>query len=305
MSEDSPTPEKYAVFYHVNCSDGFGAAWAAYCILEKLGGLDVIYNPIDWGHQIDIPLLKGMHVFFFDISVDREQLEKIDICAKSVEVVDHHKTTSDNVGEMDCVHVDFSKSGAVLAWERCVRELESVTGVPADDSPDRTSMPEILRYVQDNDLEKFEMPNTHKFSSMIQSFPYDPIIWDTISAELEEFISKEGSIILRADSTRIQERILPTAYEIDLDGQKMLAVNSPIFPASLGSLLKDKHGVALVWFMDGERLHVSLRSKKPDGVDVSAIATVHGGGGHQSSAGFRVLVTSKTARTIMGVAEEE
>ena len=84
-----------------------------------------------------------------------------------------------------------------------------------------------------------------------------------------------------------------------------MAVNCPIFPASLGSLLKDKHGVAVVWYMAGETIYVSLRAKKPDGVDVSAIATLHGGGGHQSSAGFRVPVASKTAQVIMGITNEE
>ncbi len=305
---DEKPSVKYAVFYHKNCSDGFGSAWAAYKLLEQTLKAEVVYLPIDWNREIDIPLLTGMRVFFFDIAVWRDQLEAIAEVAESVEVWDHHKTTSDKVGDMDCVHVDFSKSGAVLAWERCVKEVEDANGpmptVATALNTKTSEPPEILQYVQDGDLYKHALENSEEFSSMIQSYPYDFKTWDIISADVQSYIKDEGIVILRADRSRMKERIVPLSYEIELEGQKILAVNSPIFPSALGAMLKDKYGVGLVWFANGDTMNVSLRSAAPDGVNVATLAEAFGGGGHKAASGFSAPIDSKLAAKIMGIQEE-
>ena len=300
---------KYAVFYHKNCSDGFGAAWAAHTLLEKTLGAEVVYLPIDWNREIDIPLLTGMRVFFFDIAVWRNQLEAIAEVAESVEVWDHHKSTSDKVGEMECVNIDFSKSGAVLAWERCVKEVDSsyshkMNQPELPSSDEWKEVPELLKYVQDNDLYKHILPDSREFRAMITANPYSFEVWTDISSNLQEYIEKEGVIGLRADICRMKERILPLAYEIEFEGHKIMAVNSPIFPSDLGHMLSEEHGIGLVWFTNGGRMIISLRSFDSEKIDVEQLAVAQGGGGHKAASGFSIPIDSKLALKIMGIQEE-
>lgn len=299
---------EYCIFYHKECTDGYGAAYAAHLLLEPY--FKVTYIPIHWRHKIDIPLLEGKRVFFFDVCVEEDQLLEIQKVAENLEVHDHHDTVSQKVGTLDCVYINMSKSGAVLAWERCVQEIKSEadkkTIFPKHPLRSLDSVPEILLYIQASDLNKHEtMDNVHLFSAMIQSYPYDFAVWNHISNVLEDKIHSEGPHIYRADVERAKERILRNKYFITLQDTKIAVLESPTMPDFLCNQLAEEHEIGLVWKTDGRKIYVSLRSKKPTGPHVGKMAEAYDGGGHKHSAGFSVSLKRAVARTILNLIEED
>ena len=75
---------------------------------------------------------------------------------------------------------------------------------------------------------------------------------------------------------------------IDFEGARVPIVNAPYINISeLVGKLAETAPFALGWFQRADGLYAySLRSRGPDGVDVSEIAKKYGGGGHRNSAGF-------------------
>ena len=67
----------------------------------------------------------------------------------SLTLLDHHKTAQESLTGLPGCLVDLSKSGAALSWQHF--------------HPDQ-KMPDLLAYVQDRDLWKFELPNSREIS---------------------------------------------------------------------------------------------------------------------------------------------
>lgn len=77
--------------YHGNCDDGFGAAWAIW----RRWGNEVAYIPGVYGKPL--PDATGRNVLFVDFSAKGPELEAMAKIAKSVVIVDHHKTSQDDL----------------------------------------------------------------------------------------------------------------------------------------------------------------------------------------------------------------
>jgi nanoRNase/pAp phosphatase (c-di-AMP/oligoRNAs hydrolase) len=71
-----------------------------------------------------------------------------------------------------------------------------------------------------------------------------------------------------------------------LDNYKIMAANTSLVHGEVAAKLAQTNPFGLSWYKreDGKIVH-SLRSTN-DGIDVSAIAYRHGGGGHPHAAGF-------------------
>ena len=148
--------------YHGNCDDGFGAAWAIW----RRWGNEVAYVPCTNGKPL--PDVTGRHVLFVDFSAKRPDLIAMADAAKSIVVLDHHKTaqadladwadqTVPKVEDVDLLigkalaktgypivaTFDMNQSGAVLAWD-------FAHGIARNDSP-----PNILSLIEDRDLWRF------------------------------------------------------------------------------------------------------------------------------------------------------
>ena len=82
-----PTP--VTIFYHRNCSDGFGAAWAAW--KRYSGRLPLSFVPYNYGDPLpEIPV--GQDVFILDLSFDPVYLALLRNRAHHVVLLDHHKS---------------------------------------------------------------------------------------------------------------------------------------------------------------------------------------------------------------------
>ena len=77
--------------YHANCADGFTSAW----VVNKYFKGNVDFYP--GVHQKDPPDVTGRHVIFVDFSYKRDVIKKMDQVAKSILILDHHKSAMEEL----------------------------------------------------------------------------------------------------------------------------------------------------------------------------------------------------------------
>ena len=254
------------VIYHADCSDGFGAAYAAW----KLLGDRATYHSAKYGETP--PDVSGKNVVILDFSYDNATVKNIVKSANSLLIIDHHKSAMVELHDISCTHFDMNHSGAMLSWRFFHPGKEP---------------PRFIKYIEDRDLWKWELPYSKEFSAA----------FDMVSFSFEEFdkflddsavddAQERGSYILAYSKTVIS-RIARNAARRKLFGKDVLVVNSSHWMSEIGAALSPKCDFAIIWFWDHDthQVKVSLRSHHPD-TDVSEIAKKFGGGGHRQSAGF-------------------
>lgn len=264
------------ILYHASCADGFGAAYVAWrqFVLEE-GREDVTFHAVQHGHPMpEIP--DGCEVWILDFSYDLPTLLELEHRSASMVVIDHHTTSRDTLEQLSCATWDDRFSGAVLTW------LEFYPG---------EDVPELLAYVQDRDLWRWEMEGSREFSMALRglvemdfdqwhSLATDPtLIREMIisGAVLTEYLNRECA--RRAKHAHRQGELgIPVVNETQWPSETCEAMLAAYPDAPY----------AASYFVDGEGWFVySLRSRPGSEVDVSAIARRCGGGGHKHAAGFR------------------
>jgi oligoribonuclease NrnB/cAMP/cGMP phosphodiesterase (DHH superfamily) len=267
-------------FYHADCPDGFGAAWAVWKAWGEEGNYLALHH--------DRPLegeLEGQIVVFLDMAPDLPTLRALSQRARQVIILDHHFSTREcYAAEPELtgalaerghvIHFDLERSGAVLAWQHF--------------HPGRT-VPPLLLYVQDRDLWAEQLPQSDEVNAAISSYPRRFADWDAIALLPIEQLAREGAPLLRAQRVET-ERSLSFAHPVHLDGRRVEAVNERQNRSAIGHELAQRaayrHPIGVVYRLSGERVDVSLYSVGD--LDVSAIALRYGGGGHRNAAGFSV-----------------
>lgn len=287
--------------YHGGCDDGFGAAYAVW----KRWGDEVEYVEGRYGEAP--PDVAGKAVIIVDFSYKYAVMREIGSAAKSVVVLDHHKTAKAELHEwgasieapnlstrlagteFEIAHVlmqnclpiiawfDMDKSGARMAWEFCH------PGMP---------VPKLILHVEDRDLWRFALPYTRHVSAAIRSYKHSFDRWDSMADDdnLVPLI-RDGGAILRAEKKLIAQ-FLDQAFTDTIGGHVVPTVNVPYHFASdcAHELLARNPDApfAAAWFKRGDgKFQCSLRSEDSR-MDVSEIAKTYGGGGHRNAAGFEV-----------------
>lgn len=291
--------------YHGNCDDGFGAAWAIW----TRWGDEVAYVPGVYGKPL--PDGAGRNVLFVDFSGKRAEIDAMAQTAKSIVIIDHHKTAeaelapfviktatgaTDLNGAAELIpgmlrdlaelnrppviaYFDMQQSGAVMAWE-------FAQGIPHNDPP-----PNMLSLIQDRDLWRFTYGDrTRQFSAALRTYPMKFDVWDRIAGNADKLV-EEGAGILRAHNANI-EKFVADRYLDVIDGMTVPVVNVPYHYASdtAHALLQKcpEAPFAACWFRRGDgMIQYSLRSEDRR-VDVSEVAKKYGGGGHRNAAGYQV-----------------
>lgn len=258
--------------YHGGCDDGFGAAF----VIWQLYGDDVTYHP--GVYQVPPPDVTGLDVAIVDFSYKRPVMIEIAAKAKSVLVLDHHKTAAADLDGLSAespnvtVEFDMTRSGAVMAWEHF---------------HEGSMLPKFFRYLQDRDLWTKQMAGVDEFTAALRSYPQDFATWDKLIFQVPELV-EEGHAIQRYFRTLI-EQTKKHAYLRDVGGHMVPVVNASLFMSSeLAGELAQDHPFAAVYAESEGYVIWSLRSRDPGGADVSEIAKRFGGGGHEHAAGFRV-----------------
>jgi len=292
---------------HKNCNDGFHAYLVAKLAFPKIKCYFAGYD-----EDFDPELVRDKDVLITDFSFKRAKLLELKAVAKSLTLIDHHKSAMDEVGDLDFCHFDMNHSGAMLTWMKLF---------PGDRPP------RILMYVEDRDLWKHELPYTHQVAAFMMNTTNEEmedifnenveileaerrqvIIVGTKSdapnkpqssnkeAKMIQGIADAGTTYMKLIDYQVQ-RVCKNHKAVTFMGKTAAIVNASHSHSEIGDYLcklKNKDGtykyqMALIWaFEGGPRSKVSMRSSRdnPDAADVSDIATMCGGGGHKHAAGF-------------------
>ena len=256
------------VIYHGNCYDGFGAAWAAW---KSLGSKSVRYEAVKYG---DLPptLINADQgkLYLLDFSFPRDVLlalsKEFDIT-----VLDHHKTAQADLQDLPFATFDLNESGATLAWNHF---------------HPGTKIPELLEYVKDRDLWRFNLPKSREVSAALRSYPMDFELWNQLEMMVEG-LKDDGKAILRFQSQMVS-MMADNAWRIELGGHLVPVTNATVFFSEVGEELCARYPDApfAAYYLDRKdgKCQWGLRSR--GGFDCTSVAKQYGGGGHPGAAGW-------------------
>lgn len=290
--------------YHGNCADGFTAAWAVW----KRFGDAIEYYPGVHGEQP--PEVSGKRVIIVDFSYSEATLREMARIARSIVILDHHKTAAEALdwmpkaviregvdpwlhhtgfdgnflelqGHPACVAwFDMEKSGARLTWEFF---------------HPNTDVPRLVEHVEDRDLWRFQLSGTREIQAAVFSFEYTFENWDHLATQCNGYgwdeLYQQGAAIERKHAKDVRELLAVTKREMVIGGYAVPVANLPYTMASdgAGEMAQGEPFAATYYDAPGGRFF-SLRSRGEDGMDVSVIAKNYGGDGHKNAAGFRTAI---------------
>lgn len=296
-------------FYHADCFDGFASAWVVYRA-HKEGVLqgEIEFQAINY-HQ-SLSNYEGKDVIMVDFSVKPEALEEMAKKASSVLIIDHHKSAIQRLDSYTSFPKELSDNYFVISTVKVYNKVKSeANGVPFVGTNFSlgnsgcvltwmffftTKIPAILEYIEDSDLGKFESPITGNVVAGISTYPETFKAWDEMIYKdpFSELLEK-GQII-QEYKRRLVEKHLKRGYIlIEMRSRdrsyKVPCILAPreIVTAVATTLAKD-FPFAVGFYMDEGHWVFELRASKESEVDVSEIATLYGGGGHQKAAGIRI-----------------
>jgi oligoribonuclease NrnB/cAMP/cGMP phosphodiesterase (DHH superfamily) len=264
-----PRPEEVdLVIYHGGCTDGFGAAFAAWTVL----GDRATYHPAKY--REDPPDVAGKNVLIVDFSYPRDVLLRMRDSARSIIVLDHHKSAMEDLAGLDFTQFDMSCSGAMLSWSFFH---------PHEYPPD------LIRYIQDRDLWQWRLHKSKEYSQGLSMVPFtfEDFNACTQSSATQRLIQRGEEIVKYIDLQ--VERICDHAAPRQLRAAphlKCRVVNTSQWISEVGSRLCQDADIAVMWHMDHNRdtWRISLRSRA--GVDSTVVSRAYGGGGHPQASGF-------------------
>lgn len=274
---------KPLVLYHSHCTDGFGAAWSFWTKYRDT----YEYLAVQYG---DIPPdVTGRTVYLVDFSYRREIVEQMLQVANTIYFIDHHKTAIEDLKGLEDIHQNFmnhsdnTHSGAYLAWK-------FVHG-------DNEQLPRLIENIQDRDLWKFEVPWTLEITAFLYSVPFDFYQWDMYAYnwDYRDTMIIAGKALLSMQTNNIRSVLDLGVNRISLAGHNVPCVNCPKFMASdVGAALYQNEKFSVTYFDMPAKRTYSLRSNQddPNSLDVGAIASSMGGGGHKHAAGFTTALPS-------------
>jgi len=264
---------KPLIIYHGNCADGFGAAWCFHH--HNSQGYDFHAGV----YQQDPPDVRGRDVVLVDFSYKRPVVESMLQSARSVTLIDHHKSAIDDLrpllqsGAVGGI-TDIDRSGAMLAWHWLWGE--------------NSTPPRLIEHIQDRDLWRFALAGTREIQATVFSYPYDFAVWDQLMNHDLEDLRVQGQAIERKHLKDIQELLPLCTRKMLIGGHVVPVANMPYTMSSdAANMLAQDHAFAGCYYDGPVYRTFSLRSRSPDGMDVSLIAEQYGGGGHKHASGFR------------------
>jgi oligoribonuclease NrnB/cAMP/cGMP phosphodiesterase (DHH superfamily) len=156
------------VLYHKNCADGFGAAFCVWLYIKEQFGLaaanKIKYVGCKYSKDkiVNFSYLTGENILMCDFSYKYEQLLEIIKLCNTFMILDHHKTSLEDLVNIDdsLKIFDMKQSAVGIAWEYFFNNRE---------------MPKFLQYIQDRDLWLFKFPETNMFTTYLfeQNFTFE------------------------------------------------------------------------------------------------------------------------------------
>jgi len=277
--------EKVLCLYHFPCPDGFSSAWV---VREALGEEWIDFVPMNYGQPLDMNIFVDRDVLMVDFSFKADKMLEICEAAKTVMVIDHHKTAEAELSTLFHPKLrtifDMDHSGAVLTWKFFFPKAD---------------VPTFLRYIEDRDLWKWEMPASREICTAISSYEYTFENWSMLDAMCGLDLYKlelEGRTLKRQFDKMLNAMLTETKYITDFAGFENVPIaNIPYaFASDAGNIMCQGHPFAVTFYDTPTHRKYSLRSTDA-GEDVSEIAKKFGGGGHRNAAGFSMKIVQPTS----------
>lgn len=283
------------IIYHAKCYDGFTSAWICSKRFD-IGGREVRYHA---GHYHKLPpkVLPNEIVYIVDFSYPPEQIDKIAEVADKVYIYDHHKSAAQKFAgyKRHNVHIviDMERSGAQITWDELWK---------------REKRPKLVDYVADRDLWNWELYESEAINKFIRTYPckIHPDVkfhhFDVLSWNLENQFYRAidiGHVLLEEQNKQVAGA-KDNVRILQWDNQPVGVVNTTVYMSEIGNWVSDKMAVsyAACWHQRNDGHYSwSLRSQ---GFDVSEVAKLYGGGGHQKAAGFNVEVEDVQRKLLTG-----
>lgn len=264
------------VIYHAQCRDGFASAFAAW----KKFGDSATYVP--QRTQVAVAEYTNKVIYVLDYGLEEDVQRALENTNQSVVVIDHHPASEAGVTAFPQNIFDPTHSGAVLSWQYF--------------HPD-TPVPELMYFVEDHDLWKFEMEDNRAFCSALKEYDFDFKKWDDLMSRLEDpafrnaFINK-GQIISQFEDNLV-EGLMQYKERVRFEGHEVWALNvARTYRSILGHHLAklnagtDQPEIGIVYYRNLGAVNISLRSNGD--ANVRVLAEKYGGGGHDNAASIKV-----------------
>ncbi|MEX3983857.1 DHHA1 domain-containing protein [Paraburkholderia sp. EG287A] len=278
---------KPLIIYHAECPDGFGAAYAAW----RKWGEKAEYVPAEHGsyQTLDELEVDNRLVYILDFSFPRATLDEMAKRARSVIILDHHKTAKELLAGFPNAVFDMHKSGARLAWEHFH---------PTE------PLPRMLECIEDRDLWAWRLPDAANALSYLDTLPHDFEVWDRAARctpQAWATLVEQGELMQRKFMwvvSTVARAAEPVCF-CGVHGHKVeLGAASGLLASDVGHAVYEKSGTfAMLWSIGGGKLKVSLRSKP--GIDAAKMAEQFGGGGHAGAAAFRLTLGTPECTAFM------
>lgn len=307
--------------YHGNCADGFGAAWAIKQFFDKNNESIEFHAGI---YQNEPPNCMGRDVILADFSYKSDVMAEIAKIAKSILILDHHKSAMEDLAPPKIIgathSIDIKDFDGQLSWKRHLADAaqdegEGIThaviytlfdmersgaGISWDFFHPNESRPQLINHIEDRDLWKFKLSKTREIQAAVFSYPYDFDVWTDLMNRSLDALALEGEAIERKHHKDVDELVGVTQRWMKIGGHNVPVANVPYtLTSDAGHIMChmpspdfDEHVLvpfaACYWDTPSGRVF-SLRSME-GGIDVSEIAAKYGGGGHEHASGFRMPV---------------
>jgi hypothetical protein len=265
------------VLYHGGgCFDGFGAAWVANKALPQPELVPMTYGT----PTPKFDNLAERDVYMVDFSLPRGQMLELHATAKSLQVLDHHKSAQAACEGLEFCQFDMNRSGAGMAWDWWFPNLPR---------------PALIDYVEDRDLWRFRLPKSREIHAFISSWPKELAVWDMLHDAVGYSYGEcvqSGADILRYHTQKAKE-IAEFETTQEIGGHMVPVVNAPYnFASDVVHLLCERHpeapfAASYFFRADGTKQY-SLRVHDTKDFDVSEVAKQYGGGGHMRASGYEV-----------------
>jgi oligoribonuclease NrnB/cAMP/cGMP phosphodiesterase (DHH superfamily) len=250
------------------------------------------------------PDAAGRDVVIVDFCYKRPVLDKMASRARTVLVLDHHKTARDDLLDIDGPEswepwLNAPPSNGAPAKLGAVFDMDrSGAGLTWDFFFPGTARPRLLDHIEDRDLWRFNLAGTREIQAAVFSYPYDFTVWDSFMA-LNDFanLRAEGATIERKHFRDIDELLGVCQRRLTIGGHDVPVANLPYTLTNDAShKMAEGEAFAACYYDTPDGRVFSLRSTE-DGLDVSEIAKTYGGGGHKHASGFQVARGHKLAKS--------
>ncbi len=302
------------VVYHKGCQDGMSAAL---CAWRKLGdGTNVFpieYIPMHYKDPIIESEYRLKNVLLVDFSWSPEVLSRIRKIAHKVLILDHHKSSMESLAGIEGTFFEMEESGATMAWKYFAESEEECKNVPR-----------FITYVKDRDIWKWDHRNYSE--PMYYGIKDIHKHWNSTFRDYAKYLKPDNLEDLIFHGRQVMEK-QKKWLESDAKDAKQILVTLPDgkvynimilerktagLCSEMAEYLYNNNDVhfTLLWFRHREntipkifeswtdyrpvswvwsdqRFILSFRTNR-EGVDVSKIAGLFGGGGHAKAAGAQL-----------------